>query len=331
MPTLPTEIRRHLDAIRRAVRAHGLWQPQQRVLVAVSGGRDSMALLGLLDVLRPSLKHTLVVAHVDHGLQPNHLDMAAVVQAEAVRRGLPHVHAAIHVRPGADLEARAREARYAALAKLQAQTDSDVMATAHHADDQAETLLMRLARGAGPDAQAGVRRRRGTIVRPVLALTRADLATCAAWLQVPWVEDPSNALTDHTRNRLRHEVLPALTAAMPDAAVGLARSATLAAMSTGALHAWLDQLLWPHVVHQPGTRVLAIPQTLVPPLPAARAALLGWVAQRLHVPTPSTRATAQWLALGPNEQADFRQFSVRGDGQTWHFIVFDIAHPHPAD
>lgn len=335
MSALPTEIRRHLDAIRRAVRSHGLWQPGQGVLVACSGGRDSMALLGLLCALRPSLKHHVVAAHVDHGLQPNHLDMMEIVRQQSVKLGVPFASAAVIVRPGADLEGRARLLRYGALQRLADSHQCAVIVTAHHADDQAETLLMRLARGVGPNARAGVRRKRVgegvPVVRPVLDLSRADLAACADWLKTPWVEDPSNASADPTRNRLRHRVLPELEAAVPGAASGLSRSTALAAEQEGALDAWLDHLLSPHITAFQEEGTLRVPQDRIPAPPAARAALLPWIATKLGAPAPSARAVAQWLTLGRKETARFRGLDVRGDGESWHFRVFDVAHPPAAD
>ncbi len=332
MTAIPTEIRRTLDQVRRDVRRHQLWQPGQRVLLACSGGRDSMAALALLDALRPSLGHTLAVAHVDHGLQPNHAATAQLVADAAAVRGLPVAIAALQLHGGAGLEARARAARYRALQRLRAELAADCIATAHHADDQAETLLLRLARGAGTDAHAGARRLRAdAVVRPLLAVTRAQLAECADYFAVPWLADPSNADVTLTRNHLRHRVLPVLEAAIPGAAAGLARSAALAAAQEGALAVWIDRALGDRLQLDRAAGTARVAVADVPDHPAAKSALLQRVCQRLGVPAPSQRAVDQWLALGAAGEADLHGLTVVGNGFLWQFFAKNVAHPAPAD
>ena len=332
MTAIPTEIRRVLDQIRRDVRRHQLWQPGQRVLLACSGGRDSMAALALLDALRPSLGHALVIAHVDHGLQANHAQTAELVAAEAARRHLPFALQHVALAATANLEGRARTARYRALQASRQVLVADRIATAHHADDQAETLLLRLARGAGPDAQAGVRRTRvDAIVRPLLGVTRAQLAQCAAHFAVPWLADPSNDDLAMTRNHLRHAVLPALERAMPGAAAGLARSAALVADQDGAMAAWIDRALGDRLHMDPQLQVARVANADLPQLPAAKAAFLQHICRRLAVEAPSQRAVAQWLALGERGEAHLRGLTVVGDGLVWQFFVNNVAQPAPAD
>ncbi len=332
MTPIPTEIRRVLDQVRRDVRRHQLWQPGQRVLLACSGGRDSMAALALLDALRPSLGHALVVAHVDHGLQVNHCETAEIVRAEAARRGLPVVIRPVTLKHGADLEARARTARYRALEVCRLTLQADCIATAHHADDQAETVLLRLARGAGMDAHAGVRRvRADAIVRPLLALTRGQLAASAAHFEVPWLADPSNDDLAMSRNHLRHVVLPALEGALPGATAGLARSAMLAAAQEGALAAWIDRALGDRLHIDAAAGVARVPVADLPEHPAAQAALLQLVCQRLAIPAPSQRAVAQWLALGSRGTCDLHGLTAIGDGILWQFFAKNVARPAPAD
>ncbi len=332
MTAIPTEIRRVLDQVRRDVRRHALWQPGQRVLLACSGGRDSMAALALLDALRPSLGHALAVAHVDHGLQPNHAATADLVAAEAMRRHLPLAVRHLALRPGADLEARARTARYRVLQAMRLELGADCIATAHHADDQAETVLLRLARGAGADARAGVRRvRADAIVRPVLAVTRAQLGVCAGFFAVPWLADPSNEDLAWTRNHVRHRVLPALERAIPGAAAGLARSAALAAAQDGALAAWIDRALGDQLEVDRVAGVARVPVAALPDLSAAKSALLQRICQRLGLPAPSQRAVDQWLALGDRGEADLHRLTVVGNGISWQFFAKNVARAAPAD
>jgi tRNA(Ile)-lysidine synthase len=332
MTAIPTEIRRVLDQIRRDVRQHQLWQPGQRVLLACSGGRDSMAALALLDALRPSLGHDLAVAHVDHGLQANHGQTAELVAAEAARRQLPFAVQRVALALTANLEGRARTARYRALQVSRKALMADHVATAHHADDQAETVLLRLARGAGPDAHAGVRRTRAdAIVRPLLGVTRAQLAQCAAYFAVPWLADPSNDDLAMTRNHLRHKVLPALEQAIPGAAAGLARSATLAAAQDGALAAWIDRALGDRLQVDSAAQFARVADADLPQLPAAKAAFLQYICRHLAVEAPSQRAVAQWLALGSRGTAHLRGLTVVGDGIVWQFFASNVAQPAPAD
>lgn len=332
MTAIPTEIRRVLDQIRRDVRRHRLWQSGDRVLLACSGGRDSMAALALLDALRPSLGHELAVAHVDHGLQANRAQTAVLVAMEAGRRKLPFLVRHLELKPAADLEARARTARYRALQAMRTEWPADCIVTAHHADDQAETLLLRLARGAGPDARAGVRRSRpDAVVRPFLAVTREQLAHCAQEFQVPWLADPSNEDVQITRNHVRHLVLPALDRAIPGASAGLARSAALAAEQEGALAVWIDRALGDRLEIDAvaGTARLAVRD--IPEHPAAKSALLHHVCRLLSLPAPSQRAVDQWLALGPQGEARLHGLTAVGNGISWQFFVNNVAQQAPAD
>ena len=134
----------------------------EAVLVAVSGGPDSVALLWALEALAGELRLRLSVVHVDHGLRPDSADDAAFVEALARRRGLPVAVEGITVAPGGSLEARAREGRYAALVRHAARLGADRVALGHTADDQAETVLMRLLEGAGPRGPAPSSRRIST-------------------------------------------------------------------------------------------------------------------------------------------------------------------------
>jgi tRNA(Ile)-lysidine synthase len=166
------------------------------IALAVSGGRDSMALL----VLAVASGCHAVAYHVDHGLRPGSHTEAEVVRVAADRYGVGFVALRAGVESGSNLEARAREARYAVL--------PDGVATGHTADDQAETILLNLLRGAGPTGLAGMR---PGPRHPILALRRSETHLLCSTLTIPTVEDPSNADPAHLRNRVRHEVLPSLS------------------------------------------------------------------------------------------------------------------------
>jgi len=187
------------------------------VACAVSGGADSLALLVLA-----SLAGLAVTAiHVDHGLRPGSAGEADHVRAVAERFGAAFEARAVRVAPGPNLEARARQARYDVL-------PAGVL-TGHTADDQAETVLLNMLRGAGIDGLAGMRAT-DRVVRPLLALRRHETRAVCAALCVDVVEDPSNGDRALTRNRIRHEVLPLLAeAARRDPVPVLVRQARLLA------------------------------------------------------------------------------------------------------
>jgi len=165
--------------------------------LAVSGGPDSLALLAL--AAEAGCKP--VAYHVDHGLRPGSADEAAVVREAAERFGAGFVSLRVSVAPGPNLEARARMARFGALPRE--------VATGHTADDQAETVLLNTLRGAGPDGLAGMR---PGPRHPILAIRRAETHQLCSDLALPTVSDPSNADVSLLRNRVRHEVLPTLSA-----------------------------------------------------------------------------------------------------------------------
>lgn len=194
----------------------------RRLVLAVSGGADSMAMLELSSELGLELE----VAHVDHCLRPDSAEDAAFVEAEARRRGLPFHLERVKVRKLAhrwktSLEAAGRKARYRFLRRL-ARRLGALAATAHTADDQAETVLMRLAEGGSP---TGIwPRLGGWLVRPLLRWRRDDLRRLLTERGLTWREDPTN-LSSLPRSRVRHQVLPAMESLNPNAVEGLCRVA----------------------------------------------------------------------------------------------------------
>jgi len=198
-----------------------------RIAVALSGGRDSMVLLDALGALRAGTPIAVCAVHVHHGLSPNADAWAEFCAAECAHRDIALTVHRVRVEraPGASLEATARDARLAALGA----TDVDLVALAHHADDQAETLLLQLLRGAGPHGLAAMGAVRESVspafVRPLLALPRAALETYARRHALRWIDDESNADTGLKRNYLRHEIAPRLATAFPGFPGTLVRAA----------------------------------------------------------------------------------------------------------
>lgn len=222
--------------VRRSLRALGFTGEPQRVLVAVSGGADSVALLRALHALRGEFHLSLRVAHLHHGLRGAEADAdARCVRDLAAELGLPSELGRAPVRRqaaqrGLSIEMAARDARYAFLARTArrwARSEPDgapvVLMTAHTADDQAETLLLRLARGAGTRGLGGMRPERVLaglrLVRPMLAVRRRDVLAYLRRLQQPWREDASNADVAILRNRVRRQVLPLLAQTLNPAIV----------------------------------------------------------------------------------------------------------------
>jgi len=178
------------------------------VLAAVSGGSDSMAMMHLLARWTTLRRVPVLVATVDHALRPESPDEAAFVGREAARLGLPHrILPWTGLKPATGLQAAAREARYRLLAAHAHESGASHLATAHTLDDQAETVLMRMAHGSGVAGLSGMRRERDLSgirhVRPLLGLAKAELRAACAAPGFAFVEDPSNADERFERVRWR--------------------------------------------------------------------------------------------------------------------------------
>jgi tRNA(Ile)-lysidine synthase len=197
-----------------AVAARRLLNHGDQVLVGVSGGPDSVALLHALVLLRPAYDLRLTVCHVHHGLRPEADRDAAFVEALGARMGCPVRVVRVTVPRGAGLspEEAARDVRHAALARVARETGASRIALGHTADDQVETVFMRILEGAGPRGLAGIPVRRGRVVRPLLEVDRAAVRVHLELHGLESVEDATNRDTKFLRNRVRHELLPLLTA-----------------------------------------------------------------------------------------------------------------------
>jgi tRNA(Ile)-lysidine synthase len=196
-----------------------------RLLVAVSGGADSMGLLHVLARVGPTLGLSLVAHGVDHGLRAEAARELDVAGTFAGTLGIPWGRTLVPVTRGGNLQARARDARYGALAAAASHAGATAIATAHHADDRAETVLIRLMRGAGPRGVAVLPPRAPLpaelgagsleLVRPLLRVRRHDLRAHVARHGVPFSDDPSNADPRYLRTRVRKELLPLMESLAP--------------------------------------------------------------------------------------------------------------------
>jgi tRNA(Ile)-lysidine synthase len=188
----------------------------QRILLALSGGPDSQALLHVLARLARRFSFELVAHGVDHGLRPeaqSELDLAAELCRSL---GVPFTRTRVNVAAGSNLQARARTARYKALAAAKKKLGASAIATAHHADDRAETVVLRLLRGTGLGGLAVLPPRAGDLIRPFIRARRKDIALHLARHSLPHARDPSNVDRRFLRVRVREEVLPLLESLSPN-------------------------------------------------------------------------------------------------------------------
>jgi len=244
MTRAPAELRRVADLAAKALAGVGVPEDGDGLAAAVSGGADSLALLHALRVLAGPRRWRLAVLTVDHGLRPGAAADAAFVADHAKSLGLPArvltlTPADLEAPQAAGPEAAARAARYGALWRAADDLGCQWLATGHTLDDQAETVLLQLLRGTGPDGLAGMPVRSGRLLRPLLAVRRSETRACCTATGLAWREDPTNATDGPLRNRVRHHLLPLLEQLRPGATQTLARTATLAADE----RTWLEPLV----------------------------------------------------------------------------------------
>jgi tRNA(Ile)-lysidine synthase len=275
-------------------RGHAALDPAQLgtpTIVGCSGGADSVALLALAADARLDP----VAVYVDHGLRPASADDADAVSAVAIRLGAAFLSVRVEVEPGSNLEARARFARYRALEDARAQVGAEHVLVAHTADDQAETVLLNILRGAAGAGLSGMSPWRGTVVRPLLGMRRTDTHQLCAALDLPVLDDPMNDDPAFRRVAIRREVLPLLErVAARDLVPVLARQAAILRSESE----YLDEVAraaWPDA-DPPSTAALmklapvlarrAVREWLGPPPPSG-----SEVERVLSVATGAVRAT----------------------------------------
>ncbi|MBI5070723.1 MAG: tRNA lysidine(34) synthetase TilS [Deltaproteobacteria bacterium] len=229
-------------AVARTLRRRALLAPGEPVLVALSGGPDSTALLSALAALAQRGEVGPVRAcHVDHGLRAGSERDAGHCRALCRALGVPFEARRVEVRAG-NRQEQARRARYAALRQA---AGGEALATGHTRSDQAETVILRLLRGSGARGLGAIPPRRGApaVVRPLLDLSRSQVLAYLGDRGLGWLEDPSNAGDAYLRNRVRREILPALAALSPSAERSLARAADLLRDDDRALEARARRLV----------------------------------------------------------------------------------------
>jgi len=295
MDTVSVEIGGLASRVGAYIERYALIVPGDTVVVAVSGGADSLCLLYLLHALAPALGWRLHVAHLDHALRPDSATDATFVAAQAVALDLPCTTrcqdvASLARQHRLSPEHAGRLARYAFLREVATEVAAAVaapvdppriapIATGHTRDDQAETLLLNLARGSGLAGAAGMLPGRAGIVRPLLEVTRAETgAYCKAYGLAPR-EDESNRSPRYARNRLRQEVLPLLEAVQPSARANLAHAARRLAGDLALIERLAASALDGAMTVQPGAHLdrSIAPDDFPSPL-AVQLRVEGWAA-----------------------------------------------------
>lgn len=233
-----------LNKLRAFLKEQALLSPGDKVIAAVSGGADSVAMLFALYLLRDELGITLEAAHFNHHLRGAESDRdEAFVTDFCGRYCIPlHLGSGRIVSGKKGLEAAARDARYAFLRSLPGK-----VATAHTADDNAETVLMRLIRGTGLKGLGAIAPVSGNVIRPMLTVTRDDVEAFLEEYALPHVEDSSNAEDDFLRNRIRHGILPLMRAENPRIGENLSAMALLLRQDEACLQAMIPEEQMPDV------------------------------------------------------------------------------------
>lgn len=271
------------------------------VVVACSGGADSLGLL----VLAAAAGLEPVAVHVDHCLRDDSGADAEIVAAAARSLGVRWRTVTVAVEAGGNLEARARDIRYGALDEASREIGADAILVAHTADDQAETVLLNLLRGSGSAGLAGMARRRGQLVRPLLHVRRADLRALVERRGLTIAEDPTNADRRWRRAWIRHDVLPMLErGAARDLVPILVRQAEVLRAESELLDRMGDDLVelatgeaTATPAGEPETTDLDARRITDAPLPIARRAIRRW----LGAPPPSADEVERVLAIARGE------------------------------
>jgi tRNA(Ile)-lysidine synthase len=298
------------------------------VVVACSGGPDSTALAYLVAEARPDL--ALVLGHVRHGLRDDTADLA-VVEQHATWLGCDLEVRDVDVAAGGEgPEGDARAARYAALRAIAASTRGRALLLGHTADDQAETVLLRLVRGTGLPGLQAMAAVDGDRWRPLLRLRRADVHGFVVGEGLPVAEDPTNAEVAQPRARVRHDVLPALRALGPDPVGALARLADLARTDEAALTGWANDEVRHHVRRVGPVR--AVPLAVLGGLPLAidRRVVRHLVAEVGDGRPPSAATVTAVRELRTGERRDLPGDLMAGVGGGWLTVAPAALDPAPA-
>lgn len=263
-----------LEAVRKTIASHELIAPGDHVLVAVSGGVDSVVLLHALRALGPELGFTMTVAHLNHGWRTEASDedetfvghLASEAQLGFVSERLDEIEAAAH--RGAGREGAAREVRRRFLLRSAQDVAANCIATGHTSNDRAETILYNLTRGAGTAGLSGIDPINEPFVRPLVDVSRSDVLAYAEAEGLTWREDVTNEDVSFDRNRIRHLVLPELEQINRKVIEAICRAGDRVA-NAGIAESLLVDRLWPAVVAYEETDDIHLRRDAVSDLPRA--------------------------------------------------------------
>ncbi|NHZ86358.1 MAG: tRNA lysidine(34) synthetase TilS, partial [Planctomycetia bacterium] len=186
-------------------------KPNDKIVVAVSGGMDSMFLLHMLIELQKMWKLKLVIGHVNHNIRPHSINDEEFVTGQGEELGIPVIVKQLDYsekKSGESIEAWARDNRYTQLELIRKEQNFDKIATGHHSNDQIETILQRISEKSGISGLRGIHKQYNRIIRPILTITKADIVKMANYLQIKYVDDESNSNITIPRNYFRQQIIP---------------------------------------------------------------------------------------------------------------------------
>jgi tRNA(Ile)-lysidine synthase len=318
-----------LHRVRAFAARHTLWRPETRVLVALSGGSDSVALLHILRDLHAAGELRLeAAAHFNHHIRGAEADrdedfcrhVCAALDVPLIVGGADVPALAQH--DGVSIEVAARRVRHEFLLAACTSRGADRVATAHTRDDQAETVLLHLVRGAGLRGVSGIAPRRGPLVRPLLECSRDELCRHLEARGQPWREDATNADVTIPRNRMRHEILPRLTTFNPRAHAALARLADLVREDDDWLAREATAIAFQVIGRERGhVRLARSALAALPPALGRRVAQAALQAARQSQPTLREVQALLDVAAGRSRAVEVRGLRMEHSGR---FVVLVI-------
>ena len=190
-----------------------------KIVVAVSGGMDSMFLLHMLIEIQKELEIELVIGHVNHNIRPNSINDEKFVIAQGKKLNIPVIVKQLNFhekKPSESTEAWARDNRYMELELIRKDINFDKIATGHHSNDQIETVCQRISEKSGIGGLRGIHSQRGKVIRPILTIPKSDINKSVSDLQIDYIEDETNKKLENKRNYFRHKIIPQWEAVYPD-------------------------------------------------------------------------------------------------------------------